>query len=513
MRCSPSAHVGSLLATALAIVFCPIASRASQSATLIWASNTNPDIAGYIVYYGAASRTYTNAIDVGTTTTTSVTGLVDNVTYFFEVTAYNSSHVESDFSAETSFTPGATPPPPPPSPTPVVATMAASSVTTNSATLNAFINPNGYPAVAWFDCGTTTSYGTRTPAVSVGNGSTPISVQNSISYLPGTVCHFRAVATNYAGMSVGTDSTFTAPSLVPAITTESATSLTSSSADLNALVNPNGGTTVVFFEYGTGTNYGTFSQGIAVGTGNSDLQTKTSIAGLTPGKTYHYRTCGTNCAGIAYGSDLVLTTLTTDVAPAVTTLAASQVASTSAVLNGTANPNGGATLVWFQYGLDTSYATTTWPVNVGSGTALLNANASLANLVPGSTYHFRVCASNAVAVVYGGDQTFATTAVGPTVITKAATGVAWKGATFNGIVTPNGAATTAYFEYGTTTSYGTKTPAVNVGSGISQVPVSTTVSTLLPGTTYHVRLVASNAAGQIAGADSTFITSIRRNKR
>src|SRR5262249_13062809 len=126
--------------------------------------------------------------------------------------------------------------------------------------------------------------------------------------------------------------------------------------------------------------------------------------------------------------------------------------------------------------------------------------------------HFRLCASNDVSVTFGTDQTFVTTAVGPTVVTRSATGVAWKSATFNGTVTPNGSGTTAWFEYGTTTSYGSKTAGVNLGSGRSQVPLSTTISTLLPGTTYHVRAVATNAAGKVVGADYSFVTSVRRSR-
>jgi Bacterial Ig domain len=66
-----------------------------QSLTLSWDANQEPDVAGYILYYGDASGHYTNSIDVGNVTTTIASNLVDGVSYFFTVTAYNTSRLES----------------------------------------------------------------------------------------------------------------------------------------------------------------------------------------------------------------------------------------------------------------------------------------------------------------------------------------------------------------------------------------------------------------------------------
>jgi hypothetical protein len=59
---------------------------------------------GYKVYYGVASRTYTNIVDVGDVTNTTISGLVEGTTYYFAVTAYNILGMESDYSAEVSYT-------------------------------------------------------------------------------------------------------------------------------------------------------------------------------------------------------------------------------------------------------------------------------------------------------------------------------------------------------------------------------------------------------------------------
>ena len=92
----------------------------------------------------------------------------------------------------------------------------------------------------------------------------------------------------------------------------------------------------------------------------------------------------------------------------------------------------------------------------------------------------------------------------PGATTSAATGVTTTAATLNGSVTPNGTDTTYSFQWGTDTSYGNTTAAGDAGSGTSAVSVSANLSSLTPGTTYHFRVVASNAAGTTYGADQTF---------
>jgi hypothetical protein len=68
---------------------------AEQSLTVSWPPSPEPNIAGYIVYYGAASGSYTNANDVGNVTSNTVPGLLEGVTYYFVVTAYDTYGLES----------------------------------------------------------------------------------------------------------------------------------------------------------------------------------------------------------------------------------------------------------------------------------------------------------------------------------------------------------------------------------------------------------------------------------
>lgn len=79
------------------------------SATLTWNANTEPDLAGYKVYYGTSARTdscpqggYQTTLNVGNVTTYTLNNLTDGQTYYFSVTAFDTSNNESCFSNEVS---------------------------------------------------------------------------------------------------------------------------------------------------------------------------------------------------------------------------------------------------------------------------------------------------------------------------------------------------------------------------------------------------------------------------
>jgi len=96
----------------------------------------------------------------------------------------------------------------------------------------------------------------------------------------------------------------------------------------------------------------------------------------------------------------------------------------------------------------------------------------------------------------------------PDATTGAAADVGQNSATLRGGVTPNEAATTYYFEYGTTRNYtgSVPVPAANAGSGNRRRAVAVGVGSLAPATTYHYRIVARNRLGVRRGGDRTFRT-------
>ena len=72
--------------------------------TLAWDPNDEPDLAGYIVYYGTASRNYKYDVDIGDQTSCTISGLNEDVMYYFAVTAYDNEGNESGYSQELSHT-------------------------------------------------------------------------------------------------------------------------------------------------------------------------------------------------------------------------------------------------------------------------------------------------------------------------------------------------------------------------------------------------------------------------
>jgi hypothetical protein len=196
-----------------------------------------------------------------------------------------------------------------PTTAPTAATTAATKIAANNATFNGTVNPSNGPTAYWFQYGTTASYGSFTPTNSVGLVSGAASVTNlTAGLLPGTLYHYRVVATNIAGTATGSDATFTTVAL-PTVTTLTASNITASSATADATINPNGGAGAYWFKYGTTASYGSFSTTNALAAGSSPVIVTRLLAGLLQGTVYHYQIVATNIAGTSLGLDSSFTTL------------------------------------------------------------------------------------------------------------------------------------------------------------------------------------------------------------
>jgi hypothetical protein len=95
----------------------------------------------------------------------------------------------------------------------------------------------------------------------------------------------------------------------------------------------------------------------------------------------------------------------------------------------------------------------------------------------------------------------------PAATTGSATNLGPTTATVTGTVDPQGMATTYHFEYGTSSSYGLQTSDQDAGSGTGAVDVQAALTGLTSATTYHYRVVATNAAGVARGTDRTLTTA------
>lgn len=223
---------------------------------------------------------------------------------------------------------------------------------------------------------------------------------------------------------------------------------------------------------------------------------------------------GTTCAtNIAYYTEITAATTNLGVtvgtrlggSPSASTTGASEVQARQARANGTVTPNQVETFYLFEWGPTTSYGNVA-PVpkaSAGHGAASVPVSAVLSGLVPATTYHYRLQASSAAGASTGSDAQFATPAVPPVVSTQQANGLASSKATLNGSVNPENSKSEYWFEYGPTTSYGTKTAVVNLAAGLSPVSVNSPLSGLTFGQTLHYRVVAKNVAGTSYGGDQS----------
>ncbi len=398
-------------------------------------------------------------------------------------------------------------------PTPTVVTEEASSIAQTTGTLNATVNPNGGEVTSCeFDYGTTKAYGKSAPCSSLpGSGNSPVAVSAGIEGLaPNTTYHFRIVATNPGGTSKGEDQTFETLPNAPTVVTGAASSLTQTSATLNATVNPNGGVVSdCKLEYGTSASYGSsVSCTPSPGSGTSPVAVSALLKELGPNTTYHFRIVAKNAGGTSSGVDQTFKTLPN--APAVVTEEVSSIAQTSATLNATVNPHGQeASECHFEYGPTTSYGTTVpCKPSPGSGNSPVEVSASLTGLSPNTTYHFRIVATNTGGTSRSADASFKTLPDRPTVVTSLASAVTQTTATLNATVNPNGGSVSSCeLEYGPTEAYGSiASCSPSPGSGSTPVGVAAAITGLSVNTTYHFRVVAANAGGTGTGSDGTFKT-------
>jgi len=297
------------------------------------------------------------------------------------------------------------------SPPPKAVTMPATNVNVDNAVLNGVINPNGLATNAWFEWGIDNATLTgRSPDFQKGSGTTDNQVVFTATGLQQkTTYYFRIAAINTEGKEAkGEIRSFSTPPL-PTVTTTNPTGVTTSSAKLNGTVNPNGLQTRVWFEWGTDNNLVNYSATVdqVIGSG-IDNQTINATIFVSAGETYFYRIAASNPGGVARGGIVHfqayrLADATTDAATSITL--------SSAVLNGTVNPNGFETTAWFEYGTDPSLSnpSTTDNQSIGSGFTALPFQKNISELTPPyTTWYFRVVASNAGGTQRGAIKSFPT---------------------------------------------------------------------------------------------------------
>jgi hypothetical protein len=319
-------------------------------------------------------------------------------------------------------------------------------------------------------------------------------------------------AANPGGGNVVVFTPYQLPDVIPA----PESNLTKTSATINQEVDPAGGSPITACHYEYGSEVGSYLLGsgpcspdpaASAPTSNFSEPTLVSadLTGLDLLVPYHYRFVVTTAKGTVYGQDQIVRSVPD--LPKVTSTSASAVTDESAVIKAEIDPGEGLTSYRFDYGPTTSYELHTLadgPIDPESSDH--TAVAALSNLEPGTTYHFRVAATNFTGTTFGPDTTF-TTPSAPIVASPSATGVGRTSATLNAVINPGLVLTTYHFEYGTGAAYTARSPeSAPIGPDSVNHAVSASIENLNPATTYHFRIVAANAVGTTAGIEQSFTT-------
>ncbi|MFZ6027423.1 MAG: choice-of-anchor D domain-containing protein, partial [Chloroflexota bacterium] len=323
----------------------------------------------------------------------------------------------------------------------------------------------------------------------------------------------RAYATNTAGTAYGGQVSFTTAPEPASVTTQAVSGIGINAATGNGTLTDLGAPNptahgMVWNTTGSPTLADASSdEGAATSTGAFT----STLSGLLPGTTYYVRAYATNAAGTAYGNEVSFTTQP-PLLPSVTTQAATAVGMTDAVGNGTLTdlgvPNPTAHgMVWNTTGGPTLAGASS---DEGAATSTGAFTSTLSGLLPGTTYYVRAYATNAAGTAYGNEVSFMTAPpISASVTTQAVSGIGINAATGNGTLTDLGAPNpTAHGMVWNTAGGPTLADASSdEGAATNTGAFTSTLSGLLPGTTYYVRAYATNAAGTAYGDVVTFTTA------
>ncbi len=458
-----------------------------------WSATANPTISDSHTTDGGSTGSFTS----------SITSLSPGTTYY--VRAYATNSVGTAYGSQVSFMTLAA--------VPTVTTSGVSSITATAATSGGNVTASGGASVtARGVCWNTTGNPTISNSHTTNGGGTGSFTSSLTGLPPGTTYFVRAYATNSIGTAYGNQVSLVTSATTPTVTTASVSSTTTTAATSGGNVTTSGGASVTARGVCWNTTANPTVSNSHTTNGGGTGSFTSSITSLSPGTTYYVRAYATNSVGTAYGGQAIFMTATpppTGSSPSVPTLTVADVGSitaSSALGGGNITSDGGASITARGVSWNTAGSPTINDEHTTDGGGTGSFTSDITGLSPGMTYYVRAYATNSAGTTYSDEISFTTATMTPTVTAVGVTSVTATGTSVDGMVTADGGAglTARGVCWNTTGSPTLSDDHTTEGAGTGSF--TSDITGLLPGTTYYVRVYATNADGTTYSDEISFTT-------